>query len=137
MLNITILLKVLLLMAEIFSDEDTTRLFQLVHMFQRSALLHMGYIPDQNGNKYYDLAEAKEAIDLLSMLQNKTKGNLNDKETQLLRSVISELQLQFTRAPTMKRQADDDLAESGTIRETFANPRDGPVEDLSADNEEE
>ena len=124
-------------MAEIFSDEDTTRLFQLVHMFQRSALLHMGYIPDHNGNKYYDLAEAKEAIDLLSMLQNKTKGNLNDKETQLLRSVISELQLQFTRAPTMKRQADDDLAESETIRETFANPRDGPVEDLSADNEEE
>ncbi len=124
-------------MAEIFSDEDTTRLFQLVHMFQRSALLHMGYIPDQNGNKYYDLAEAKEAIDLLSMLQNKTKGNLNDKETQLLRSVISELQLQFTRAPTMKRQADDDLVESETIRETFANPRDGPVEDLSADNEEE
>ena len=124
-------------MAEIFSDEDTTRLFQLVHMFQRSALLHMGYIPDQNGNKYYDLAEAKEAIDLLSMLQNKTKGNLNDKETQLLRSVISELQLQFTRAPTMKRQADDDLAESETIRETFANPRDGPVEDLSADDEEE
>ncbi len=124
-------------MAEIFSDEDTTRLFQLVHMFQRSALLHMGYIPDQNGNKYYDLAEAKEAIDLLSMLQNKTKGNLNDKETQLLRSVISELQLQFTRAPTMKRQADDDLAESETIRETFANPRDGPVEDLSTDNEEE
>ena len=124
-------------MAEIFSDEDTTRLFQLVHMFQRSALLHMGYIPDQNGNKYYDLAEAKEAIDLLLMLQNKTKGNLNDKETQLLRSVISELQLQFTRAPTMKRQADDDLAESETIRETFANPRDGPVEDLSANNEEE
>ena len=125
------------MMAEIFSDEDTTRLFQLVHMFQRSALLHMGYIPDQIGNKYYDLAEAKEAIDLLSMLQNKTKGNLNDKETQLLRSVISELQLQFTRAPTMKRQADDDLAESETIRETCANPRDGPVEDLSANNEEE
>ncbi|DAC58995.1 MAG TPA: DUF1844 domain-containing protein [Candidatus Poseidoniaceae archaeon] len=124
-------------MAEIFSDEDTTRLFQLVHMFQRSALLHMGYIPDQNGNKYYDLAEAKEAIDLLSMLQNKTKGNLNDRETQLLRSVISELQLQFTRAPAMKRQSDDDLVKSETIRETFANPRDGPVEDVSANIEEE
>ena len=67
-------------MSEVFSDEDTTRLFQLVHMFQRSALLHMGYIPDQNGNKYYDLAEAKEAIDLLTMLQNKTKGNLIDRE---------------------------------------------------------
>tara|TARA_B100000161_G_scaffold239817_1_gene191491 strand:+ start:164 stop:484 length:321 start_codon:yes stop_codon:yes gene_type:complete len=106
-------------------------------MFQRSALLHMGYIPDQQGNKYFDMAEAKEAIDLLSMLQNKTKGNLTDKETQLLRSVISELQLQFTRAPTLKRQFDDDLAKSETIRETFTNPRDGPVEDLSNDNEEE
>ena len=124
-------------MTEIFSDEDTTRLFQLVHMFQRSALLHMGYIPYQNGNKYFDMAEAKEAIDLLSMLQNKTKGNLTDKETQLLRSVISELQLQFTRAPTLKRQSDDDQAQSETIRETFANPRDGPVEDLSTNNEEE
>ena len=41
-------------MTEIFSDEDTAKLFQLVHMFQRSALLHMGYIPDQNGNRYFD-----------------------------------------------------------------------------------
>ena len=124
-------------MTEIFSDEDTAKLFQLVHMFQRSALLHMGYIPDQNGNRYFDMAEAKEGIDLLRMLQNKTNGNLNDKETQLLRSVISELQLQFTRAPTLKRQSDDDQAQSETIRETFANPRDGPVEDLSTNNEEE
>ena len=37
----------------------------------------------------------------------------------------------------MKRQADDDLAKSETIRETFANPRDGPVEDLSTNIEEE
>jgi hypothetical protein len=124
-------------MTDIFSDEDTTRLFQLVHMFQRSALLHMGYIPDQNGNKYFDLAEAKEAIDLLTMLQNKTRGNLSDKETQLFRSVISELQLQFTRAPTVKRQSDDEAAQSETIRETFANPREGPIEDISSNNEEE
>ena len=110
------------MMAEIFSDDDTTKLFQLVHMFQRSALLHMGYIPDQQGNKYFDMAEAKEAIDLLSMLQRKTKTNLTDREEQLFRSVISELQLQFTRAPTLKRQADDELAKSESIRETFANP---------------
>ena len=90
-------------MSDVFSDEDTTRLFQLVHMFQRSALLHMGFIPDQNGNKYYDLAEAKEAIDLLTMLRNKTKGNLTDREEHLFRSVISELQLQFTKAPSLHR----------------------------------
>jgi len=124
-------------MTEIFSDEDTAKLFQLVHMFQRSALLHMGYIPDQNGNRYFDMAEAKEGIDLLRMLQNKTKGNLTDKETQLLRSVISELQLQFMKAPTLNRQAEDDAAQSETIRETFANPKDGPVEELSNSKESE
>ena len=124
-------------MTEIFSDEDTAKLFQLVHMFQRSALLHMGYIPDQNGNLYFDMAEAKEGIDLLRMLQNKTKGNLTDKETQLLRSVISELQLQFMKAPTLNRQAEDDAAQSETIRETFANPKDGPVEELSNSKESE
>ena len=124
-------------MTDIFSDEDTAKLFQLVHMFQRSALLHMGYIPDQNGNRYFDMAEAKEGIDLLRMLQNKTKGNLNDKETQLLRSVISELQLQFTKAPTLNRQAEDDKAQSETIRETFANPSEGPVEELSDPKEGE
>lgn len=124
-------------MTEIFSDEDTAKLFQLVHMFQRSALLHMGYIPDQNGNRYFDMAEAKEGIDLLRMLQNKTKGNLTDKETQLLRSVISELQLQFMKAPTLNRKAEDDQAQSETIRETFANPKSGPVEDLSDSKEGE
>ena len=124
-------------MTEIFSDEDTAKLFQLVHMFQRSALLHMGYIPDQNGNRYFDMAEAKEGIDLLRMLQNKTNGNLNDKETQLLRSVISELQLQFTKAPTLNRQAEDEEAQSETIRETFANPKSGPVEELSDPEEGE
>ena len=124
-------------MAEIFSDEDTTKLFQLIHMFQRSALLHMGYIPDQNGEKYFDLAEAKEAIDLLTMLRNKTQGNLTDKETQLLRSVISELQIQFTRAPTLQRQAKDEQQQSDAIRETFANPKEGPIEELSPNIEEE
>ena len=118
-------------MSEIFSDEDTTKLFQLIHMFQRSALLHMGYIPDQNGNHYFDMTEAKEGIDLLRMLQNKTKGNLTDKEATLFKGVISELQIQFTKAPTLNRQAEDDKAQSDTIRETFTNPRDGPVEELS------
>ena len=118
-------------MSEIFSDEDTTKLFQLIHMFQRSALLHMGYIPDQNGNRYFDMTEAKEGIDLLRMLQNKTKGNLTDKEAMLFRGVISELQIQFTKAPTLHRQAQDEKAQSETIKETFTNPRDGPVEELS------
>jgi hypothetical protein len=97
----------------------------------------MGYIPDQNGNLYFDMVEAKEGIDLLRMLQNKTKGNLTDKEALLFRGVISELQIQFTKAPTLNRQAEDERAQSETIKETFTNPRDGPVEELSDTKEGE
>lgn len=120
-------------MAEVFDNEDSTRFFQLIHMFQRSALLHMGYLPDQEGNTHYNLAEAKEAIDLMRMLKNKTTGNLSDKESTMLNGVISEIQLQFMRAPERRRKAEDEKSQSEAIRETFANPQQGPVEDLSED----
>ena len=55
-------------MVDMFKDEETEQFFQLVHMFQRSALLHMGMIPDQEGNMMFNLGEAKAGIDLLRML---------------------------------------------------------------------
>jgi len=124
-------------MAEIFHDDETTRFFQLVHLFQRSALLHMGQLPDTQGNQYYNLSEAKEAIDLLRMLQNKTKGNLQDVETTLLNGVVSELQLQFMKAPANHRKMQEEQNQSDAIRDTFTNPQQGPVEDLTESQDEE
>jgi hypothetical protein len=125
------------IMAEIFHDDETARFFQLVHLFQRSALLQMGQLPDTEGNVHYNMAEAKEAIDLLRMLQNKTKGNLQDIETSLLNGVVSELQLQFMKAPSIHRKRQQEQNQSDAIRDTFANPQKGPVEDLSGSQEEE
>ena len=119
-------------MSGTFKDEETEQFFQLVHMFQRSALLHMGLLPDNEGKVFFNLAEAKAGIDLLRMLQNKTKGNITDQEQRMLRGVVSELQLQFLKAPNRKREMEDSAAQSETVRETFANPQSGPVEDLSS-----
>lgn len=119
-------------MADMFSDESSARFFQTVQMFQRSTLLQMGYLPDQEGNLHYNLMEAKEGIEIMKMLQTKTKGNLSDHETQMLRAVISELQLQFTKAPQLHRKRQEENAQSEVIRETFSQPQDGPVEDLSS-----
>ena len=55
-------------MAGTFKDEETEQFFQLIHMFQRSSLLHMGLLPDQEGNMMFNLGEAKAAIDLLQIL---------------------------------------------------------------------
>jgi len=124
-------------MAGTFKDEETEQFFQLIHMFQRSALLHLGLLPDQEGNMMFNLGEAKAAIDLLIMLQGKTKGNLSDKEERLLKGIVSELQLQFLKAPTRQREVESDAAQSETIREAFTNPQNGPVEDLSSTEDSE
>ena len=126
-------------MSDMFADEDAARFFQMVQMLQRSTLLQMGFLPDQSGTFHYNMGEAREGIEVLRMFQRKTNGNLSDQETQMLRAVISELQMQFTQAPQRRRQRQEEEAQSDVIRETFTQPQDGPVEDLStpAMNEEE
>ncbi len=118
-------------MADMFADEDSARFFQMMQMLQRSTLLQMGYLPDQSGAFHYNMGEAREGIEVLRMFQRKTDGNLNEQETQMLRAVISELQMQFTQAPQRRRQREEEQAQSEVIRETFSQPQDGPVEVLS------
>ena len=124
-------------MAGTFKDEETEQFFQLIHMFQRSSMLHMGLLPDQEGNMMFNLGEAKAAIDLLRMLQGKTKGNLTDHEERMLKGIVSELQLQFLKVPTRRRQAESDAAQSEIIREAFTNLQSGPVEDLTSSSDSE
>ena len=126
-------------MADMFADEDSARFFQVVQMLQRSTLLQLGYLPDQAGTFHYNLMEAREGIEVLRMFQKKTDGNLSEQEKQMLRAVISELQMQFTQAPQRHRERQEAEAQSEVIKETFTQPQDGPVEDLSspAQGEEE
>ena len=123
-------------MADMFADEDSARFFQMIQMLQRSTMLHMGYLPDQEGKFHYDLLEAKEGIEVIRMFQKKTDGNLNAQEVQLLRTVISELQMQFTKAPQLHRERQSEQAQSDVIRETCSQPQDGPIEDLSTSVDE-
>ena len=124
-------------MADMFADEDSARFFQIVQMLQRSTLLHMGYMPDQEGSFHYNLPEAREGIEVLRMFQKKTTGNLTPQELQMLRSVISELQMQFTQAPKVRRQHMEQEAQNQVVKETFTQPQDAPVEDLSKPLSEE
>ena len=120
---------------EFFDDETSTHLFQLVHMLQRSAMMHMGMLQDSEGKVHYNLGETKAAIDTLSMMKEKMQGSLSSKESTMLNGIISELQLQFIKAPSRQRALEDQVSESEAVRDTFTNPKDGPVEIL-ADEEE-
>ena len=62
-------------MADMFADEDSARFFQMIQMLQRSTMLHMGYLPDQEGKFHYDLLEAKDGITRAANSQAPNRDN--------------------------------------------------------------
>jgi len=60
------------------------------------ALLYMGAIPDpQTGQGIIHLDLARHYIDLLGVLEAKTKGNLTEDETRVLTQALHELRLSY------------------------------------------
>ena len=61
-----------------------------------SAAMALGLAPDPNTGKIQkDKTMARFNIDLLIMLKEKTKGNLNPDETHFIENVIADLQMKF------------------------------------------
>ena len=61
-----------------------------------SAFYHLGDIADpETGKTETNLPAVQQTIDMLIMLSEKTKGNLNEEEGKLLEQLIYELQMKF------------------------------------------
>lgn len=59
-------------------------------------LMHLGELPHpETQERQIDLDQAKETIDLLILLESKTKGNRTPEEDQLLKTLLPELQMKF------------------------------------------
>ena len=131
-------MSVALIMSEdIFNDERSAQFFTVVHMFQRTAMVHMGMMPDHEGNRQWNMVEAKSGIDMIQMLKEKTEGNLQEQEIKLLSAIIAELQMQFVNAPQAKKDMEAKIDEAEKTQQAFTSPRDGPAEEIVNDGEEE
>ena len=63
-----------------------------------SALLHLGAIEDpSSGQKNKNLPMAKQTIDILSMLQEKTSGNLSKEEADMLKNILYDLRMMYVK----------------------------------------
>lgn len=68
----------------------------LVMSIGSSAAVSLGLSPNpQTGKIEKDREMARFNIDLLAVLQQKTKGNLSDDESGLLGNILSDLQMKF------------------------------------------
>lgn len=69
---------------------------QIVLMFHTAAMQQMGKIKNPLTDKIErDLAAAKNSIDILEMLREKSRGNLSQDEGRLLTQVLQELRLNY------------------------------------------
>ena len=73
----------------------TTLLFSL----STSALIHLGEIQDPVSKQTAkNLSLAKQTIDLIGMLQEKTKGNLTSEEEKFMENMLYDLKLRYVKA---------------------------------------
>ncbi len=68
------------------------------------ALMHLGEIPDpMTGKAETDIPVAKQMIDILALLQEKTKGNLDAGEQQLIDDILYDLRMRYVEAVKKKK----------------------------------
>lgn len=61
-----------------------------------SALVQLGELPDPlTNNKEINLDHAKQTINIMEILQDKTKGNLSQEEQRLIELLLYDLRMKF------------------------------------------
>ncbi|OGB92276.1 MAG: hypothetical protein A2Z31_07465 [candidate division NC10 bacterium RBG_16_65_8] len=80
-------------------SSDAATLEGLILLFGTAGLLHLGAAPDPaTGQRGVDLERAKQTIDLLELLKEKTSGNLTPAEANALDGVLFDLRCRYADA---------------------------------------
>ncbi len=68
----------------------------LVSYLSTTAMFQLGLLPGPGGERIpTDFVNARRTIDLLEVLQEKTRGNLTEDESRMLEEVLYELRISF------------------------------------------
>jgi len=80
------------------SDYPQVNFTNFVLSLSTSALFHFGDFPEHEGGaSEKNLPAAKQTIDILDMLNERTKGNLNENENNLIQGVLYELKMRYVK----------------------------------------
>ncbi|HEY2615344.1 MAG TPA: DUF1844 domain-containing protein [Chthoniobacterales bacterium] len=112
------------------SGELSQRFIEFVMMQAQNAALFLGQIPNpQTGQGEVNLELAKMFIDQLGMIQEKTRGNLTNEESTVLRNTLSNLQMAFVEVSR------DHAAGSAPSKPEAATPGQTPASETPASAE--
>jgi len=71
----------------------------LIVSLYSTALVQMGDMPDPaTGVRSKNLDVARQTVDIIDILQKKTRGNLDSEEAQLISNLLHELKISYVKA---------------------------------------
>lgn len=92
---------------EIPGAEDPASFINFLSTLATNAAASLGAVPHPaTGQRSLDLDTGKYWLDVLSMLQEKTKGNLHKQEARLFEGLLADLRMQYV---TMVRASEEQL----------------------------
>ncbi len=87
----------------------------IISMLATQAMLNLGSLPNpMTGKADKNLPQAKHAIDLIEVLQQKTAGNCNPQEASMMENLLHELRMAYVHVQNMPAtEADEPATEAG------------------------
>lgn len=80
-------------------EETSVDFSSFIYSLSTSALYHLGEIPDPVTRKREkNLPMAKQTIDIIAMLKEKTRGNLSRDEEEMIDGILYELRMKYVKA---------------------------------------
>lgn len=76
-------------------DQSSVSFTAFVLSLSTTALQQLGVRVDQGEDPCVNIALARQTIDILDMLEKKTRGNLSESESKLIANVLYDLRMRF------------------------------------------
>ncbi len=90
-------------------NEKLTQLFySLIYSFQMQTWMSLGKIKNPVTDKIErDLNAAQMTIDIIDMIKEKTKNNLNEQESKFIEQVLADLKLNYVQESSRKEESNE------------------------------
>ena len=89
---------------------------QLVQSVYMTSIMQLGGTTQEGQQPQVDILGARQSIDMLSVLEEKTKGNLSIEEARLLESALYELRMAFLEVTQALARSAASKAPGGAVR---------------------
>ena len=94
------------------NDKLTHLFYSLIYSFQMQTWMSLGKIKNPVSDKIEkDMDAAQMTIDIIDMIKEKTKNNLNEQESKFIDQVLADLKLNFVHESSNKEETKEEPKE--------------------------